>query len=327
MQNVSMQPNLEALQQAQGVAQQSDVSAFANQNISLESTPVADTFQTTQEAPKKSNKGLLLGLAAAAVAVGAFCVLKGKTPQGLQKQATKLMQAGKADAAEITQDAAKKISDSGKALLNSADDILKHQSDSADDLVKLGITITKGEDGVLTFAQKLAEVKDDAGKITQAAVDISGTKSGIGVEAIDKIQDLCATSYKGELDNVIVDFSKGDKSKFFKFTKGELSTIGKGVFKDNSGIYNAKIQTSLFPNDANGYDALQHTVGISNDFPSGKKTAIFTEDKLGYFNEFNKDGTVKNSLDLVRNEAKIGKQAWELKDDKWIKKAAEDVSK
>ena len=70
MQNVSMQPNLDALQAQQATAQTADVSAFNNQNIALEATPAADTLElSTQEQPKKKGGlGALLALVGATVA-------------------------------------------------------------------------------------------------------------------------------------------------------------------------------------------------------------------------------------------------------------------
>ncbi len=70
MQNVSMQPNLDALQAQQATAQTADVSAFNNQNIALEATPAADTLElSTQEQPKKKGGfGALIALVGATVA-------------------------------------------------------------------------------------------------------------------------------------------------------------------------------------------------------------------------------------------------------------------
>lgn len=87
MQNVTMQPNLEALQAQQGMPQGADISAFANQNVNLEATPQADTLElspqidtseasTPAQPAKKSKKGLLLGLGAVAIAVAAAIGIK-----------------------------------------------------------------------------------------------------------------------------------------------------------------------------------------------------------------------------------------------------------
>ncbi len=68
--------------------QGADVSVFANQSANLEAAPAADTLElTAQEQPKKSKKGLLIGLgalAAAAVAVG-IGIKTGKIKNPLKK--------------------------------------------------------------------------------------------------------------------------------------------------------------------------------------------------------------------------------------------------
>ncbi len=132
MQNVSLQPNVEALQAQQGAQQIADTSLFANQNANLEATPQADTLElSTQEQPKKSKKGLLikLGVAVAAAAAVGIGIKTGKIKNPFKKNDIVKVADDVEDIAEKGKEAAKDIVNKGKGaaedVANKGEEIVK----------------------------------------------------------------------------------------------------------------------------------------------------------------------------------------------------------
>ncbi len=360
MQNVTIQPNIGALQ-AQQSAQQHPNAPVTNQSINPDTTSQEDILQLSgKQPPKKNKKGLMITLGAlAALAVGAVIALKtgkvGKdSPQALMKEAKEMKKSALKLIDEIDDDVIDKLETKGTQLIEQADaDIvrpLKYRgTDFLDDTAKIQEYISDTSNGFKSIK------KDNEGNILFEFVKsirngdsvVEHTYSGkIQKEfdefnVFDDVDDILAfaeaRSYKGgcfSLDSVA-----SAKDNIYCSDRVLLDDFfyGKGIIKENGKI--AKIADVVnVKKSEDGKYVLNEMYGKNFDILNWASSSFEFEKGVGFDNgkivEFadctaiDKAGEPFKRLELGDNGkmiAHINDVKYILEDGKW-KKVAEQMN-
>ena len=351
MQNVTMQPSLDALQAQQAAGQSADVSAFANQNISLEATPAADTLEiSAQEQPKK--KGglgkLLLGAAAAgAIGFGIYKLITGRggSPSKLIKDAQCMADDAKKLVDGIDDKVVKEVQDKGTTLIKQADDdivkVLQGKgTEFFDDADKLKTYIDDAGNGFKSLAKdkdgnivyEFAKTLGEGDKAVEHIYSGTISKGFTGFDVSDNVDDILAIAKKGDKGFVLESVASAKDDICCNFTPdGVLDVFGKGITKENGKI--AKIANMA---GVEKVDDKYQAVSISKNFDIldedalGDKFCVLDDGKPVMYADYTKlDKETDEALNtfVLANEklgvtdstATVKGVKFELKDDKWVK--------